>query len=173
MCCNQASYQEGTHPKTRDWTTSTLLQAKKIYGFEIWGGRSSCARSHSWFSNRGICPCCRHCHPWLPGPREGMSICSVHGKHSHTLASDLCADRLTISLYTPVKACCCLNALYFWPADFQLSTIVPGMWSAPGTPALPSPPVTARSEDHPPLFKGLPGSNSMRCPTLSRIKIYF
>lgn len=50
--------RKGTHPKPRSSTTSMLQKEKKnpktLYGFKIWGGRSSCAHSYSQISNGNL-----------------------------------------------------------------------------------------------------------------------
>lgn len=88
------------------------------------------------------------------------------------LASDVRADRLTISPYTPAKLCCCLNVPYLQPARkgaLSAQHHRPTDLNGSQHPCDHSPPMTARSEDHVYIQERLPGSTCMRCLILLRI----
>lgn len=86
MSCNQMPYQEGVHPKIRDWTTSTLQQAKKNPTHQFWNLRRKqqlCFLLLVFKQRRW--PLQQAPPPTAPCPREGMPTCSVRSKHSPTL----------------------------------------------------------------------------------------
>lgn len=153
MCWHQASYQEGTHPRMRDWTTSMLQQAKTMYGFEIWGGSSSYVCSHSWFSKRGICPCCTRAslaHTWVCLSAACMASTATRF-HLIYVQTDL--DFLTPQWRCVAVRTRCTSGL-LKKTTFWLSTVVPGIWTHPNAPFSP---IAVGSEDQPLAFKGLSG----------------
>lgn len=142
MNCNQTLYQEGTHLKIRDWTTSTLQQAKKTPKTRttiVLKSKEEAAAVHllaaDFQTGEVALAAGTASPPTVPCSCEGMPTCSVRSKHSPTVCL-ICDCPDTISLYTQwrgvaVWTCCTSDPRK--RTTFQLSTVIPRVWTAPGT----------------------------------------
>lgn len=136
MSCNQMPYQEGVHPKIRDWTTSTLQQAKKNPNPPVLKSKEEAAAvllAPGFQTEEVALAAGTTTHGSLP--EGGYADLQRAQQAQPDAVSDPRTDRPFLSAFRwrGVAVWMCWTSGPWKKMTFQLSTVVPGVWTAAGT----------------------------------------